>query len=159
MSLAEKEVLHCDQCGAPLESGASASGCLNCLLLGGSDETATLNRRFQHYEVCRLSDGATLHELGHGAMGITYRALDINLGSPVALKVISSRYSSDPEARERFRRDLARPVFLRNGASRRRNAGSPCASGWTVISLGYVGRCRASCPRLSRCRKTWINPS
>src|SRR6266545_3315122 len=114
MSLAEKEVLHCDQCGAPLESGASASGCLNCLLLGGSDETATLNRRFQHYEVCLLSDGATLHELGHGAMGITYRALDINLGSPVALKVISSRYSSDPEARERFRREARAAAQLRH---------------------------------------------
>jgi len=47
-------------------------------------------------------------------MGITYHAVDINLGSPVALKVISARYSSDPGARERFRREAQAAAQLRH---------------------------------------------
>jgi serine/threonine protein kinase/tetratricopeptide (TPR) repeat protein len=114
MSLAEKEVLHCEQCGAPLESEATALGCLNCLLLGGLSETRALNRRFQHYEVCLSADGVTPQELGRGAMGTTYRAVDVNLGSHVALKVISARYSGNSDARERFRREARAAAQLRH---------------------------------------------
>src|SRR5438094_2518506 len=114
MSLAEKQLLHCEQCGAPLESEATAFGCLNCLLLAGLSETETLNRRFQHYEVCLSADGVTLQELGRGAMGTTYRAVDVNLGSPVALKVISARYSGNSGARERFRREARAAAQLRH---------------------------------------------
>src|SRR4029077_5635744 len=114
MPLLEKEVGRCEQCGVPLESGAIAFGCLNCLLLGGFSESETESRRFQHYELCLSDDGITPRELGRGAMGITYRALDINLGSPVALKVISARYSGNPEARERFRREARAAAQLRH---------------------------------------------
>jgi serine/threonine-protein kinase len=114
MSPAEKEILHCEQCGAPLESETTAFGCLNCLLLGGLSETETLNRRFQHYEVCLSADGITFEELGRGAMGTTYRAIDVNLGSPVALKVISARYSGNFDARERFRREARAAAQLRH---------------------------------------------
>jgi serine/threonine protein kinase len=78
------------------------------LLLGGPDENRDSfgkNRRFQHYELSVLSDGTTLWELGRGAMGITYHAVDTNLGSAVALKLISARFSGDARARERFRRE------------------------------------------------------
>jgi serine/threonine protein kinase/Tfp pilus assembly protein PilF len=117
MSLTDKEVLHCEQCGAPLEGSAatgSISGCLNCLLIGGLSETEAVNRRFQHYEVSVSSDGITLWELGRGAMGITYHAVDVNLGSPVALKIISDRYSGKPEAREHFRREARAAAQLRH---------------------------------------------
>ncbi len=114
MPLVGKEIRHCEQCGAPLESGATAVGCLNCLLLGGLSELGTKSRRFQHYEVCLSDDGVTLDKLGYGAMGITYRALDVNLGSPVALKVISARYSGNGEARERFRREARAAAQLRH---------------------------------------------
>src|SRR5262245_65884394 len=119
MPLVEKEVVHCEQCGAPLESPAitgSGSSCLNCLLLGCLSETpkaSGLSRLFQHYEVCLAADGVTLQELGRGAMGITYRAVDINLGSPVALKVISATYSGKADARERFRREARAAAQLR----------------------------------------------
>jgi len=114
MSIAKEEVLHCEQCAAPLESEATAFGCLNCLLLGGLSEPGPVNRRFQHYEVCLSADGITLQELGRGAMGTTYRAVDVNLGSPVALKVISARHSGNSDARERFRREARAAAQLRH---------------------------------------------
>jgi serine/threonine protein kinase/Flp pilus assembly protein TadD len=117
MSRTEPHLSSCEQCGAPLDSVTTVYGCLNCLLLGGPDETAKPfedNRRFQHYELSVLADGRSLWELGRGAMGITYHAVDINLGSPVALKVISARYSSDPGARERFRREAQAAAQLRH---------------------------------------------
>lgn len=117
MQLADEEVLRCEQCGALLVSAGAPeaiSGCLNCLLLGGLDETESTNRRFQHYEVSVSSDGVTPCELGRGAMGTTYHAIDTNLGSPVALKVIGVRYSTDPGARERFRREAQAAAQLRH---------------------------------------------
>ena len=114
MSIAKNEVLNCEQCGALLESEATAFGCLNCLLLGGLSEPGPVNRRFQHYEVCLSADGITLQELGRGAMGTTYRAVDVNLGSPVALKVISARHSGNSNARERFRREARAAAQLRH---------------------------------------------
>ena len=117
MPQAEKGVSRCEQCGAPLDSVTGVYGCLNCLLLGGPDgspEPPGRDRRFQHYEVSFLADGMTLWELGRGAMGITYHAVDVNLGSPVALKIISARYSADAKARERFRREARTAAQLRH---------------------------------------------
>jgi serine/threonine protein kinase len=57
--------------------------------------------RFDHYELVRGEDGKML-ELGRGAMGVTYKAFDINLRCPVTLKVISERYLGDESARLRF---------------------------------------------------------
>jgi serine/threonine protein kinase/Tfp pilus assembly protein PilF len=114
MPLLEKELIRCEQCGTMLESVTAASGCLNCLLGGGLNEPGTISRRFQHYEVCVREDGITLDELGRGAMGITYRALDLNLDSPAALKVISAAYSDKLEARARFRREARAAAQLRH---------------------------------------------
>jgi serine/threonine protein kinase len=47
-------------------------------------------------------------------MGTTYHAMDTNLDSPVALKVIGARYSADPRARERFRREAQAAAQLRH---------------------------------------------
>jgi serine/threonine protein kinase len=47
-------------------------------------------------------------------MGITYYALDMNLGNPVALKVIGTSYSENAEARERFRREARAAAHLRH---------------------------------------------
>jgi serine/threonine protein kinase len=60
-------------------------------------------RRFEHYEVMLGEDGRPI-ELGRGAMGITYKAFDVDLRCPVTLKVISERYLGDESAQLRFLR-------------------------------------------------------
>ncbi len=61
-------------------------------------------QRFEHYELVKGEDGKAV-ELGRGAMGITYKAFDIDLRCPVTLKVISERYLGDESARLRFLRE------------------------------------------------------
>src|SRR6202048_4930198 len=45
-------------------------------------------QRFEHYELVTGEDGKPV-ELGRGAMGVTYKAFDVDLHCPVTLKVIS----------------------------------------------------------------------
>jgi hypothetical protein len=58
-------------------------------------------QRFEHYELVTGEDGKPI-ELGRGAMGVTYKAFDVDLHCPVTLKVISERYFGDESARLRF---------------------------------------------------------
>ena len=53
-------------------------------------------------------------ELGRGAMGVTYKAFDINLHCPVTLKVISERYLGDESARLRFLREARAAASVRH---------------------------------------------
>src|SRR5262245_12165388 len=50
--------------------------------------------RFEHYELLTGEDGKPV-ELGRGAMGVTYKAFDVDLRCPVTLKVITERYLGD----------------------------------------------------------------
>ncbi len=69
--------------------------------------------KFEHYELLKHEDG-TFVELGHGAMGLTYKAFDTNLRCAVALKVISAAYLNDPTAAERFLREARGAAQLRH---------------------------------------------
>jgi serine/threonine protein kinase/TPR repeat protein len=68
---------------------------------------------FDHYEVMTRDDGS-LHELGRGAMGITYKAFDTNLRIPVALKVINATFLHSDVARQRFVREARSAAKLRH---------------------------------------------
>jgi serine/threonine protein kinase/tetratricopeptide (TPR) repeat protein len=71
------------------------------------------SQRFEHYEVLASEDGKPI-ELGRGAMGVTYKAFDINLHCPVTLKVISERYLGDESARLRFLREARAAASVRH---------------------------------------------
>jgi len=70
-------------------------------------------RRFEHYEFVTDEDGKPV-ELGRGAMGVTYKAFDVDLHCPVALKVITERYLGDESARVRFLREARAAARLRH---------------------------------------------
>src|SRR5246127_3861172 len=70
-------------------------------------------QRFDHYELLTGEEGKPV-ELGRGAMGVTYKAVDINLRCPVTLKVISERYLGDESARLRFLREARTAASVRH---------------------------------------------
>ena len=70
-------------------------------------------QRFEHYELVTGEDGNPI-ELGRGAMGVTYKAFDVDLQCPVTLKVISEKYLGDESARLRFLREARAAAQLRH---------------------------------------------
>ena len=70
-------------------------------------------QRFEHYELVTGEDGKPV-ELGRGAMGVTYKAFDVDLHCPVTLKVISERYLGDESARLRFLREARAAASVRH---------------------------------------------
>jgi eukaryotic-like serine/threonine-protein kinase len=108
----------CAQCGSRLSStGNSETFCVSCLLhtaLGDDDvDLAAKPFRFDQYELITNADGVPV-ELGRGAMGVTYKALDTNLRCEVALKVIHPRYLADDSSRARFLSEARAAAQLRH---------------------------------------------
>ena len=72
-----------------------------------------LPTRFEHYELVTDRDGKPV-ELGRGGMGLTYKAFDVDLRCPVALKVINENYLRDESARLRFLREARAAASVRH---------------------------------------------
>src|SRR5271165_4902279 len=70
-------------------------------------------QRFEPYELVTGEDGKPV-ELGRGAMGVTYKAIDVDLHCFVTLKVISERYLGDESARLRFLREARSAASVRH---------------------------------------------
>jgi len=126
MQPASPEILICQDCGCVLdETSNGALGCIACLMRIGIDSEAAVSQdstlkdferdaRFGVYEIERRKDGS-LYELGRGAMGITYRAIDRTLQRKVALKVIKLGIAGPSvEARERFLDEARAAAALRH---------------------------------------------
>jgi hypothetical protein len=68
--------------------GSRWRGCFRRVF--SSEDTVEPARRFEHYELVTREDSKSV-ESCRGAMGVTYKAFDVNLRCPVTLKVISER--------------------------------------------------------------------
>ena len=122
---AEQQIRNCTLCGTKLAT--ETTECPVCMMRAAlREQSATIDdlsvsrvakgcstkggnpvsfiRRFENYELMLNQEGNPL-ELGRGAMGITYKGLDVNLRVPVAIKVISERYLGNEWARLRFLRE------------------------------------------------------
>ena len=68
-------------------------------------------QRFEHYELVKGEDGKPV-ELGRGAMGVTYKAFDVDLHCPVTLKVINEKLlAACPQAHWLEYQDWAAPIL------------------------------------------------
>lgn len=122
MKAEDKTPATCPACGTPLPKTDDDFGCRVCLLQAGLTNRTTANERSPGaeidklgiYKIIRRDDGGRW-ELGRGAMGITYRAVDTTLNRPVALKIVdpqlAGRSSSAPE---RFIREAQAAAALRH---------------------------------------------
>ena len=124
-----REIRSCTICGTNFSATKENDLCPVCLLrealIGGAESTKSPSedvpsatakhpsRRFEHYEVALGEDGRPL-ELGRGAMGITYKAIDVDLQCPVTLKVIGEKYLGDEAAQSRFLREARAAASVRH---------------------------------------------
>jgi serine/threonine protein kinase/tetratricopeptide (TPR) repeat protein len=117
----------CPSCGTELS--VATESCPVCMLrkglAGGTESGESFceeplgpaleqgAQRFEHYEIVQGDDGKPI-ELGRGAMGVTYKAIHVDLRSPVTLKVISEKYLGDESARLRFLREARAAASVRH---------------------------------------------
>ena len=117
-------ISQCPKCGTKMPASRASDRCPVCQLRGALDAETELESggsvplapsagRFDHYELLMSENGMPV-ELGRGAMGVTYKALDTNLHCPVALKVINARYLDSEVARRRFVREARSAARIRH---------------------------------------------
>jgi hypothetical protein len=131
----QREVRTCPVCGTKFFAAADCGFCPVCILRQAAGSESTLGEApnlapgspesspeaksaqpvasFENYELILDADGKPI-VLGRGAMGITYKAIDVDLQCAVTLKVISERYVGDESARRRFLREARAAASVRH---------------------------------------------
>ncbi len=87
----------CSTCGSLLDvSGEEPFALMHCPTCGAA---MRVRQKFDHFEI--------QEQLGAGGMGTVYRALDVNLHRAVALKLLQSGHSENPEFVTQFQKEAA----------------------------------------------------
>lgn len=90
-------IQECTTCGALLDvSGEEPFALMHCPTCGAA---MRVRRLFDHFEI--------QEELGAGGMGTVYRAMDLNLNRPCALKLLQREHSGNPEFVAQFQKEAA----------------------------------------------------
>jgi serine/threonine-protein kinase len=117
-ALLQAEPIPCVNCGSRSRVGRGL--CLNCLLRRGLEadisDSETLEDVLGEIRVpdaeWRLGNYQILEEIGHGAMGVIYRARQRHSRRIVALKRILAREADSPETLIRFHREAQAAASL-----------------------------------------------
>jgi len=96
-------VNRCPHCGTEVHTSSAEGLCPACLMAQGFETEANLGTPL--YSRSRIGPYEILGPLGAGGMGEVYRARDARLSRDVALKILSSKFSSDPKLCARFEQE------------------------------------------------------
>jgi serine/threonine protein kinase len=132
--LVRQEARTCPVCGTKFRGAADSEFCPVCILRGAAEAESAATpdpgieyvadgaqevdgcaqiQQFENYELMLDRDGRPI-ELGRGAMGVTYKAFDVDLHCPVTLKVIAEKYLGNESARLRFLREARAAARVRH---------------------------------------------
>jgi serine/threonine protein kinase len=110
----------CPVCGALVHASDPCPVCLlhsasrpDAFVFPSATATCSSEPDFGHCQILRNTDGTPI-ELGRGAMGVTYKALDTHLDFVVALKVINIEMLGDECACRRFVREARAAARVRH---------------------------------------------
>jgi TolB-like protein/Tfp pilus assembly protein PilF/tRNA A-37 threonylcarbamoyl transferase component Bud32 len=113
-----EELLPCPECGSKSRVGRGL--CLNCLLHSGLRAAPSTSETLENvlgevdlrYGDWRIGNYQILEEIGHGGMGVIYRARQRHSRRIVALKRILVSEADSPETLLRFRRETQAAASL-----------------------------------------------
>ena len=92
----------CKTCGAPVGRFAPAGVCARCFLATGLSVSPAESAPGEKVTRGRLGNYDLLEEVGHGGMGVIYRARDLTLNRVVALKLMLAGNFANAREVKRF---------------------------------------------------------